>query len=98
MEGRVRLYAGTEPALCQVETPQGAEYFFGTTDGEIWHGDQDGERWTLISRSAPVSKCIHQEMLTGRPVTELMHFDGARCGGAVTALTYQDSRADCGKA
>ena len=72
-----RITASIE-AMCQVESPAGAEYFFGTTDGEIWHGDQDGERWTLIATAAPVSKCIHQEMLSGKPTTQLVHLDGQR--------------------
>jgi photosystem II stability/assembly factor-like uncharacterized protein len=72
-----RITASIE-AMTQVETPQGIEYFFGTTDGEIWHGDQDGERWACIAKVAPVSKCIHQEMLTGKPVTQLVHADGQR--------------------
>jgi len=79
-----RIDASIE-ALCQIEIPGGAEYFFGTTDGEIWHGDEDGERWTMIAKVAPLSKCIHQEMLTGRPVTQLHHFDGLHRGGVQAA-------------
>ena len=72
-----RITASIE-AMCQVESPAGVEYFFGTTDGEIWYGDQEGERWTLIAMAAPVSKCIHQEMLTGKSVTHMVHLDGAK--------------------
>lgn len=79
-----RITASIE-ALCQVESPAGVEYFFGTTDGEIWRGDQDGERWTMITMAAPVSKCIHQEMLSGKPVTQMVHLDGA-------ARTFDASR------
>ncbi len=72
-----RITASIE-AMCQVESPAGVEYFFGTTDGEIWYGDQDGEHWTMIAMAAPVSKCIHQEMLSGKPVTEMVHLDGVK--------------------
>ena len=68
---------GAIEAMCQVELPDGgAEYFFGTTDGEIWHGEDEGERWTLIATVAPVSKSIHMEMLTGNPTTPLVRPDG----------------------
>ena len=72
-----RLHGAVE-AMCQVEFPGGAEYFMGTTDGEIWHGQHEGETWELIATGMPVSKCIHQEMLTGKPVTPLVRPDGTR--------------------
>ena len=31
----------------------------------------------MIAMAAPVSKCIHQEMLSGKPVTQMVHLDGA---------------------
>lgn len=71
---------GAIEAMCQVESPQGAEYFFGTTDGEIWHGVDDGETWQMIASVAPVSKSVHYEMLTGDPQTPMIHTDGTRTG------------------
>jgi photosystem II stability/assembly factor-like uncharacterized protein len=75
-----RMHGATE-AMCQVEFPGGAEYFLGTTDGDIWHGRDEGETWQRIATGVPVSKSIHQEMLTGHPVTPLQKPDGSYWAG-----------------
>ena len=79
-----RMHGAVE-AMCQVELPGGAEYFLGTTDGDIWHGDQEAESWRMIATGIPVSKCIHQEMITGNPVTMLQKPDGSYWAGGKTA-------------
>jgi photosystem II stability/assembly factor-like uncharacterized protein len=51
-------------ALCIEAWENGYTVFGGTTGGEVYCGEQDGERWTLIASGlAPISKKGHERLL-----------------------------------
>jgi hypothetical protein len=51
-------------ALCIEDWRNGYTVFSGTTGGEVYCGEKDGERWTLIASGlAPISKKGHERLL-----------------------------------
>jgi photosystem II stability/assembly factor-like uncharacterized protein len=51
-------------ALCLEEWGDGYAVFGATTGGEVYCGENNGERWTLIASGlAPISKKGHERLL-----------------------------------
>ena len=70
-----RLHGNIE-AMCVEESEGSFQLFAGMTDGEIWWSGINGSSWELIAQTAPVSKSVHTEMLTGVRTHALKFSDG----------------------